>query len=186
MDAQADPPSSIDHIPIGYVRRAHGIRGDVVVRGLVSDAGDRFTAGSVLSTEEPDTRSFRVTAVSPHKGDYILGLDGVDLRDEAESLVGTRFVIPHEDRRTLDDDEWWAEDLIGCSVVAVDGSEVGIVTDVVVGAAQDRITVTAPDGSVAEVPFVDALVPMVDPTTRRIVVDLPAGLFPDPDGPVAT
>jgi 16S rRNA processing protein RimM len=166
-----------DHIPIGYVRKAHGIRGDVLVRGLVSDAAERFTDEALLVTEEPHRRTFAVEAVAPHQGDFILSLEGIGTRNDAEALVGTQFVIPLSDRRRLDDAEWWVEDLVGCVVVDRDETTIGTVTDVIVGAAQDRLAVTAANGSFGEIPFVDQLVPVVDIAARRIVVDLPDGLI---------
>jgi 16S rRNA processing protein RimM len=166
-----------DHIPIGYVRKAHGIRGDVLVRGLVSDAADRFTSVTSLTTGDPVPRVFRVTASTPHSGDHILHLEGIDTRNDAEALIGTQFVVPATERRALDDGEWWAEDLVGCEVVDQDGTRLGTVTEVVTGAAQDRLVVTTDEGVMGEVPFVDPLVPMVDVAERRIVVDLPPGLL---------
>lgn len=165
-----------DHIPIGYVRKAHGIRGDVLVRGLVSDAADRFDGVTSVSTGDPE-RVLRVTASTPHSGDHILHLEGIDTRNDAEALIGTQFVVPASDRRALDAGEWWAEDLVGCEVIDRDGTSVGTVTDVVTGAAQDRLVVTTGGGVVGEIPFVDPLVPEVDAAERRIVVDLPPGLF---------
>lgn len=165
-----------DHIPIGYVRKAHGIRGDVLVRGLVSDAAERFTDATILVTGEPQRRTFAIDAVALHQGDFIVSLEGIDTRNDAEALVGTQFVIPLSERRRLDDAEWWIEDLVGCVVVDLDGKMIGTVTDVIVGAAQDRLAVTTADGALGEIPFVDQLVPVVDIAARRIVVDLPEGL----------
>lgn len=165
-----------DHIPIGYVRKAHGIRGDVLVRGLVSDAAERFTDATILVTGEPQRRTFAIDAVALHQGDFIVSLEGIDTRNDAEALVGTQFVIPLSERRRLDDAEWWIEDLVGCVVVDLDGKMIGTVTDVIVGAAQDRLAVTTADGALGEIPFVDQLVPVVEIAARRIVVDLPEGL----------
>lgn len=106
-----------------------------------------------------------------------MGLEGISTRNDAEALVGTQFVIPLADRRRLDDGEWWIEDLVGCVVVDRDGTTIGSVADVIVGAAQDRLAVTTADGSLGEIPFVDQLVPVVDIPGRRIVVDLPEGLI---------
>jgi 16S rRNA processing protein RimM len=174
-----DEPESSDssNIPIGYVRKAHGIRGDVLVRGLVSDADARFMDGATVRTGDVEPRSFAIHTVSPHKGDFIISLAGVETRNDAEALVGVQFVITAGERRSLDDGEWWAEDLIGCVVVDVEGDEIGVVADVISGSAQDRLAVRTPDGAMGEVPFVDALVPHVDVVTRRIVVDVPDGLF---------
>lgn len=165
-------------IPIAYVRRAHGIGGDVVVRGLVADADDRFVVGASLTTGDQDPLTFEIIDVRLHKGDYLLTLGGVSDRGAAEQLVGTQFVIDPDQRRSLDEGEWWAEDLVGCTVETEDGEQIGLVDDVVTGAAQDRLVVRTPDDQFFEVPFVDELVPRVLVDQQRVIVDLPPGLAP--------
>jgi len=169
--------SGQDRIPAGYVRRAHGIGGDVVVRGMLVDAAERFVEGSVLVTNESQPRELEIQGVRAHQGDYIITFEGVGDRNGAEALKGVQFTIDRDDRRTLEPGEWWPEDLIGCEVVSVDGETVGVIGAIVTGAAQDRIVVERSDGSRGEVPFVAALVPEIDIASGRVVVDLPGGLF---------
>jgi len=159
------------------VRKAHGIRGDVVVRGLVEDAAERFIVGQDLAPAGHPADVLRVISQRMNGGDYLLHFEGVGSREAAEALVGTQFVIERSQRRDLDPGEWWVEDLIGCDVVDADGLPIGRVTEVAVGAAQDRLVVETPGGEHAEVPFVEALVPSVDMVGRMITVDLPDGLF---------
>lgn len=171
----ADGPTT--HIPVGYVRRAHGIRGDVVVRGLVSDIEAKLAPGSAVWTDEDEPRMLTVASVSTTKDDWKVSFEQIDDRNLADAMRGVQLTVPKSQRRSLDDGEWWPEDLIGCSVVSVDGSKVGTVHEVILAVAQDRLVVVAPDGARAEVPFVDALVPEIDLEDDRIVVDLPEGLF---------
>lgn len=168
------------HIPVGYVRRAHGIRGDVVVRGLVADIRDKLAPGSVVFTDEESPRSLTVSSVADTKDDYRVSFNSIDNRNDADALRGVQLTVPASQRRSLDDGEWWPEDLVGCEVVDVDDQPVGLVHEVVLAVAQDRLVVVAPDGSRAEIPFVDALVPEVDVANDRIIVDLPDGLFETP------
>lgn len=169
--------SGQNRIPAGYVRRAHGIGGDVVVRGMLVDAGERFVEGSLLVTNETQPRELEIQGVRAHQGDYIITFLGIGDRNSAEALKGVQFTIDQADRRTLESGEWWPEDLVGCAVVSIDGETIGVIGGVVTGAAQDRIVVEKPDGSKGEVPFVVALVPQVDIANGRVVVDLPQGLF---------
>lgn len=166
-----------DRIPAGYVRRAHGIHGDVVVRGTLHDSGDRFVEGAVLLTNEDVPRELTIVGVRGHQGDYIISFDTVYDRDVADGLRGIQFTIDRADRRQLESGEWWPEDLVGCEVLSTDGDRVGVVASVITGEAQDRVVVETSDGAKGEVPFVSALVPEVDVENRRIVVDLPEGLL---------
>jgi 16S rRNA processing protein RimM len=159
------------------VRKAHGIRGDVVVRGLVDDAAARLVPGSAFQTTEGTPRTLTVATAGPSKDDFRVSFEGVTDRNEAETLKGTQLTVPSTERRSLAEDEWWPEDVIGCQVMSIDGGKVGTVHEVVIGAAQDRLIVIAPDGTTGEIPFVAALVPEVDIANDRIIVDLPEGLF---------
>jgi len=167
----------IDHIPIGYVRKAHGVRGDVVVRGLVDDVADRISKDATLTTGEQPNRSLRITSVRMTGSDYLLHLSDIDTRNDAEALIGIQFVVNKSERRELEGDEWWVEDLVGCVVHNADGHNVGTVTDVISGAAQDRLVVKTPDGKHGEIPLVAQLVPDIDIAGHRITVDLPEGLI---------
>ena len=166
-----------DRIPAGYVRRAHGIGGDVVVRGMLQDAGERFVVGAILRTNEDEPREFEIESIRGHQGDYIVTFVEIGDRNAADAMRGIQFTIDRSDRRELESREWWPEDLVGCAVVTTEGETVGVVADAITGAAQDRIVVETPDGVRGEVPFVSELVPDVDVENRRIVVDLPEGLF---------
>jgi 16S rRNA processing protein RimM len=174
----------IDRIPVGYVRRPHGIRGDVVVRGLVDDATSKFIVGASFLTNEDPPALLTVGSVAPLKGDFRIHFDEVSDRNRSERLQGMHVTLPSDQRRQLEDDEWWPEDLVGCLVVDTEGNEIATVREVIIGDAQDRLAVEAKDGSKAEIPFVEALVLKVDIANDEIIVDIPLGLFePTDDGP---
>lgn len=166
-----------DRIPAGYVRRAHGIGGDVVVRGMLTDASDRILERALFTTDEVNPRELEIATVRSHQGDYIVGFSGINDRNAADALRGVQLTIDLSERRELGPGEWWPEDLKGCAVVSVDGETIGCVNDVVTSASQDRLVVETVDGTVGEVPFVAALVPEVDIVHQRVVVDLPDGIF---------
>ncbi|MGI9667056.1 MAG: ribosome maturation factor RimM [Acidimicrobiia bacterium] len=168
---------SDQHIPVGYVRRAHGIGGDVVVRGMVSDAAVRFVEGATMITGEDSSRTFTIVEARPHQGDFLVRFDRITDKSTADALVGTQFVIQPHQRRELDESEWWAEDIVGATIESVDGETIGSVVDVVAGGAQDRLVADTTEGVRFEIPFVAEIVPSVE--SGRVVVDLPDGLIPD-------
>jgi 16S rRNA processing protein RimM len=146
--------------------------------GVVAESDDpeRFRPGAVLLTAGAEPRALTVMGVRRHHGKLIVRFAGVDDRTAAEALRNTVLTIEAAARRPLADDEFWPEDLVGLEVVRPDGSPLGRVRRVVLGAAQDRLVVDT--GAVdVEVPFVAALVPEVDVARGRVVVDPPHGLF---------
>ena len=95
-----------------------------------------------------------------------------------------------------DDEAWYAHELIGLRVLRAPASadrepqqleqpqqlqqfqQLGEVVDLEPGVAQDRLIVRTPDGERVAVPFVEALVPEIDPDAGTVTVDPPGGLFP--------
>lgn len=162
-------------VKIGYVRRAHGIKGAVVVR-VLGEEFDRFSAGSVLSSDNSRFASLSVLSAQPHRDGLLVVFEEVSDRNESETLRGTSFLISADERRDLDSDEFWPEQLVGLRVVDPTGGQIGGVVDLVVGAAQDRLVITTPSGTF-EVPFVSAIVTSVDIEGGVVVIDAPEGLL---------
>jgi 16S rRNA processing protein RimM len=163
-------------ISIGYVRRAHGIRGEVLVRVLSDDPG-RFASGASFYTDDDPPERLVVGTARQHSDGLVVAFDGVVTRDDAERLQGSTLTIGASERRALGPDEYWPEDLAGLAAIDPTGSHLGTVTGVVFGDAQDRLVVTTSDGESIEVPFVDAIVRDVHPSLGHVVIDPPEGLF---------
>jgi 16S rRNA processing protein RimM len=149
--------------------------GAVVVRA-VDEEVDRFDRGLVLGTDNPEFPQLTVGSVRQHKDGLLVLFEELANRNEAEVLRGTSLLVSSQDRRQLDDDEYWPEQLVGLRVVDSGGEQLGVVSDLVVGSAQDRLVVTAGE-TIVEVPFVAALVPSIDLVGKVVVVDAPEGLF---------
>jgi 16S rRNA processing protein RimM len=163
-------------VPVGYVRRAHGIQGAVLVR-LLTDNPNRFAPGETLVTDEEPPRTLTVATSRPHSDGMLVGFEEVSDRTAAERLPGVTLTIAAADRRRLGDDEYWPDALEGLAVVDPAGRHLGRVTGVVLGAAQDRLVVTTDEGVDVEVPFVAAIVGEVHPSQGHVVIDPPEGLF---------
>ena len=168
--------STDDLVAVGYIKRAHGLRGDVVVRNTTDDP-QRFSVGNSVVTDHDPPRELEIVATKPLPDTVVVRFAGIDGRDAAEALRGTALFVPKASRRELDEDEYWPDDLAGLDAVDPTGESLGTVVDVVVGAAQDRLVIELKDGTRREVPFVQVLVPSVDFERRRIVIDAPPGLL---------
>ena len=156
----------------GEIGKPHGISGEVyVVR--ISDDPRRFEPGAQLI--HGDGRTLIVSSARPHRDRFLVKFEGVDSREAAEAIRGTLHV-PSGDVRTLEDGEFWEHDVIGCVVVDVSNNEIGRVTAVVPGAAQDLLEIDRA-GQTYLVPLVEEIVVGVDTNQRRVVVDAPEGLF---------
>jgi 16S rRNA processing protein RimM len=161
---------------VGQIVRPHGIRGEVVVEVTTDDPAARFAAGSKLDTGTGG--ALRIEAVRPHQGRLIIAFEGVLDRTSAEELRGVRLCVDSEDLAEPEDpDEFHDFQLVGLSVVDVEGNRLGEVVRIEHGPAADLLVVRLTEGRDALVPFVRAIVPTVDVAGGRIVLTPPPGLL---------
>ncbi|MER7505792.1 ribosome maturation factor RimM [Nonomuraea pusilla] len=162
---------------VGRIGRPHGVRGEVTVEVRTDDPDLRFAVGASVATDPPGRGPVVVEGRRWHKGMLLLSLEGVHDRDAAEELRGTMLVIDSAEVEPLaDPDEFHDHELIGLAVETVSGEAVGEVTDVL-HHGQDLLVVRRSGRDEALIPFVKALVPVVDLQAGRLVVDPPEGLL---------
>ena len=155
-------------VEIGRILRAHGLRGWVRCRAGESLPTLRrvFVAGCEREIE----------AISPDKQEWLLKLVGVIGRDAAEALAGATLSVPRDWLPPAADGEVYLTDLIGCTLVSVDGTKLGVVRATIPG-AQELLECEGVDGRPFLVPFVPQLVVAVDLAARQLTCDLPLGLI---------
>ncbi|ACZ84818.1 ribosome maturation factor RimM [Streptosporangium roseum] len=164
---------------IGRIGRPHGLRGDVSVEVRTDDPERRFAPGTAVATDPASAGPLVIESRRWHSGVLLVRFEGVNDRNRAEDLRGTTLVIDSADIPPSDDpDEFYDHQLIGLAVLTPDGERVGEVSDVL-HHGQDLLVVRR-GGAEVYVPFVKALVPVVDLDKGVLVVDGPAGLL-DPD-----
>jgi 16S rRNA processing protein RimM len=164
-------------ITVGRIVRPHGIRGQVVVASETDFGGERFAAGATLFVRRDDrVEPLRVLASFVHQGRWVVGFETKTSMNDAEALRGAELRVPADGVRRLDVNQYYAYDLIGCTVDTVSGITVGLVERVDFGAGVPMLVVAGAQGEVL-VPFAEDICRQVDPGARRIVIDPPDGLI---------
>ena len=171
---------------VGRVRKAHGIRGELLVEPItdapdtVFVSGRRLFAGTATGAPSPDGQELHITAVRQHMDSVRLTIAEVPDRTAAELWRGRFLLVPQDELPPPDDDEVYIHDLLGMSVVHVDGRALGTVAD----------TYELPQGLMLDVrpvnggptyfiPWREEVLVNVDETARMITVDPPEGLLPE-------
>jgi 16S rRNA processing protein RimM len=170
---------------IGSIVGAQGIRGEVKVHPnsdfpeRFEQAGERWLWGS--QDLEPRSIQLKKGYEIPGRNLYVVQLEGIFNRNQAENLKGQMLLLPTTDRPKLRSGEYHSQDLIGLPVFhQVTGLEVGIVTDIFTAGHEILVvSATQENGKIAEamIPFVKEIVPIVDLAQRRIEILPPAGLL---------
>ena len=162
---------------IGALAGAFGVHGEVRLKSFTAEP-EAIADYGALSTE--DGRSFEVTITRAIKAGYAARLDGVSTKEDADALRGVRLYVPRERLPSLPDDEYYHSDLIGLDVFDTGGEKLGNIKAVQDHGAGDLLDVHGPGlKNGVFVPFTRDTVPTVDLSAGRVIVDPPAGLFPD-------
>ncbi|WP_138443414.1 ribosome maturation factor RimM [Sinomonas susongensis] len=162
-------------VRVARIGKPHGIRGEVTVQVLTDSPEDRFAHGAVFDVDPPSHGSLTVRSARWNKDILVVGFEEVADRNRAEELRGATLSIDTDEVEDGDDEGWYEHELVGLEV-RVDGERVGTVSALQVMPAQDLLVVDTPNGEVL-VPFVEEIVPDVDPEGGFVVVVPPAGLF---------
>ncbi len=131
--------------------------------------------------------SLRIERTRWHQDRLLVTFAEVTDRTAAEALRGLSLVADVDVAETPEDpEEFYDHQLVGLAVHTTEGDPVGEVRDVVHGTSQDLLVILTPAGAEVLVPFVAALVPVVDLAAGRLeVADRPGLLSPLPDEPSA-
>lgn len=161
-----------DKVLVGEITSAHGIRGMVKVYPY-TDSPERFKTIQRVFIEGEDTLR-EIESASVQKNMALIKIQGVDTRNASEGIVKKKLFIPFEDRKPLEKDQYFIDDLIGLRVSTVAGDEIGELTDVLTQHGNDILVISTETGQVL-IPFVKAFVRSVD--DEGIVVEPIEGML---------
>ncbi len=162
--------------------KPQGRHGEVAVE-LFTSFPERFAERrSILALEANGSRRpLEVEEFWSHKGRMILKFAGVDSIDEAERLVGCEIQVPLSQRSTLEPDEAYVSDLVGCAVFVVEAGQearqIGTIADVTFGAGEAPLLVIRSGRREHLVPFAQAYIARLDLAGKRIEMRLPEGML---------
>jgi 16S rRNA processing protein RimM len=151
----------------GAVGRPHGLDGSFYV---TQPRPALLTLGATVRVGDHELEITRRAGTDARP---IVRLNGHADRDAAEALRGQQLMVPRAAAPELEDEEWWAEDLEGCSVHDA-GRPVGTVTRLLALPSCEVLEVDRGGDAPAAllVPLIRDAVRSVDVERREIDVDL--------------
>jgi len=196
-------------LAIGTIVAPQGLDGEVRVYPD-SDFPERFVEPGRRwllrpGKTEPESIELIEGRDIPGKGLYVVALEGIEDRSQAEALRDCVLLVPESDRPQLGEDEYHVVDLIGLEVFLQEtGESIGTVTDVI-PAGNDLLEVQLYQKEVKSqksevktedltplptptlplptppkkvlIPFVKAIATVVDLEKKRIEIAPPPGLL---------
>ena len=128
----SEAPAAVETIDIAAVMRAHGLRGDLLVKVFNPESNLLFELDRVqLHPAKGDYSERQIQHAQVHGDNVILRLSGVQGRDAAEGLKGSLLKVPRASLPELGDDEFYFVDLEGLEVRDMQGTRLGRVDRVI-------------------------------------------------------
>jgi 16S rRNA processing protein RimM len=169
-----------DLVLVGRVVKPQGRRGEVAVLPL-SDRPDRFPTLRRAFVPGPGegAREVRVLRCWPHKGRFVLEIEGVRSIEEAEKLRGLELRIAEEELDGLPAGSFYHHQLTGLRVEDEKGAEIGVVDAVLDTGRDARVLAVRGPGGETLLPFAAGFVTAVDLAGGRIVARRPEYVVAD-------
>jgi 16S rRNA processing protein RimM len=177
---------------VGLVRKAQGIRGEVVIEPLTDKPDVVFATGSRVfaGTSDGDlaivrdvrggeeTPTLTVSGSKPFKKGLIVQFEELQDRDSADLWRGRYLLAPFSELPPLQEDEVYLHDLIGMTVVGMTGERLGAVTTFYELPQGIMLDVKTARGSVV-IPYRPEIVVRTDIDGRAIVINDTLGFLDD-------
>lgn len=162
-------------LAIGEIVAAHGLRGQVRV-SLLTDFPERLGRLREVWVSPPNQkrrrRRIRSVAGHPTKPLVILGLEGIDGREQARGLVGALLEVEDDEAVELPEGAYFEHDIVGLRVVTTEGQELGEITEIIRTGAND-VYVTAK----CLIPAISDVVLEIDLEAGRVLINAIPGLL---------
>ena len=177
---------------VGLIRKAQGIRGEVVIEPLTDKPDVVFATGSRVFAGTPDgdlatvqdargdgkTPTLTVSGTKPFKKGLIVQFEELQDRDSADLWRGRYLLAPFSELPPLEEDQVYLHDLIGMAVVSANGERVGAVTTFYELPQGIMLDVQTTRGSVM-IPYRPEIIVRTDIQARSIVINDTLGFLDD-------
>jgi 16S rRNA processing protein RimM len=168
-----------DCVILGYISKAHGLKGEVKFAYDVQEIQDYLDVRTIyLAKKNMPLEKVRISRLNPHANKQgILKIVGVNARGEAEALVGSEVWFPVERLPKLEEGQVFYFEIIGFGVSDKAKGPIGKIRDIYETGAEDLLVVDNPDGKEILIPFQKPIYLHTDRDTETVHVDLPDGLL---------
>ena len=168
---------------VGLITSCHGINGQVKVKSL-SDFEERFIEPGIRWLQKEKKTPTEIKLISgfkqPGKETYIIKLQGINSRNDAEKLKEFKILVKTTKLPELNKEEFHLLELINLQVKILENNELKIIGKVInLENEKNNLLIVElfKNQKKVFVPFVKEIVPVVDIKNNFIIIKPPKGLL---------
>ena len=158
---------------IAKITRATGLKGDVGVRPLIRQFDEYVDRDLFIGFDENFAKDVKLTNVSGTEKKPRFHFEGLDSRDDAESMIGQLLFASINEKDPIN---LISPDLIGASVVTVSGEPIGTLVDMMSLPAHDAYVISSNSKEVL-IPVVPEFIYSVDVMEGLVTISPVEGLL---------
>lgn len=162
------------HFEVGYVARARGLDGQVIVRTF--DPRSQVLAEvnrALLRLRSGELLELAIEQRAPAPRGWLVSFAGIGERGRADELTGARVLVFRADLEPPAEGEYFQGDLIGLAVVNEEGAPLGTLEEIWNNGPAPTLVIRRSDGEEILAPFADDFVREVDLERGRLVLRPP-------------
>ena len=170
-------------LTVGLITSCHGINGQVKVKSL-SDFEERFLKAGVRWLQKENEPPSKIELISgfkqPGKETFIVNLRGINTRNHAEKLKNFKILVKTDILPKLKKEEFHFLELINLEVKTLENDELKTIGKVInLENEKNNLLVIKLSKNQKQilVPFVEAIVPLVDIKNNFLIISPPNGLL---------
>ena len=163
------------YLIVGYLRRAHGVRGEMVME-VQTDFPERLKANAKVFVGK-NYQPMIIASARAHSEGLLIKLNGIDTPEDAARYRNQLVYVTAADRPPLPKGQFYVHELIGFDVVDEEENFIGKLTEITQTGANDVYVVTSRDGKEILLPAIPSVVLNIDADRGLIRVHLIPGLL---------
>lgn len=165
---------------VGKIVNTHGVRGEVRVISKTDFPEKRYAKGSELGLFMPKSKEpimLKVASHRQHKNFDLLIFENHPNINDVEKYRNAILKVAGEHLEALGENEFYLYEIMGCTVVDLEGNVIGKVTEVITTGANDVWAVQPSAGKMHYIPYIEDVVKEVDIESKKITIDPLEGLL---------
>lgn len=165
-----------DCVEVGFIAKAHGIKGELKAVFDVYDLREyRKKKRFFLGKDDKPLLEYKLKQFAPIDKFVLLAFEGIEDRDQAETLVGYTLFSPLAELPTLPEGRFYYFELIGFTVEDARYGTLGIIREFIELGAQELLSMEY-QGRDVLIPTADHFLLRADKENKILYTALPEGL----------
>lgn len=174
QQSSGSPAGEPVYLVIGYLRRPHGVRGEIIM-DLHTDFPQRIKSGRKVLIGE-NHQPHTLDTVRPHDNGLLVSIRGVDTPEEVGRYRNQWVYVKATDVPPLPEGKHYQYELIDLDVVDENGNPLGKLVEILETGANDVYVVRDDAGKEILLPAIPSVILDLDMSQRTLRVHLLEGL----------